>query len=377
MRNREIRDQVVGASESSINAPEGASDRTCQTQSQPLANVQVAESTALGADALLSLAPSSAACFPDLDPAVVTKVALCICTCKRPVGLTRLLEAVAELDFEGHLSVVVVDNDAAAAEGLKVCQGVAPTYRWPLACAVEERRGIPFARNRATALALEQNPDFIAVLDDDERPCRDWLRELLHVQAETGADAVGGPVLPEFAPSAPSWLIDGGFFERSSHPDQAKIGLSSIGNLIAKASCFRAFMPEPFDTRFALTGSEGGIFLRRLAARNYTMRWAAHAHAFEILPPSRANLRWLMRRRFRTGVNSILQKRIFDPGARRELQHILLTIRLLVAGLTYLIIHWRNRTQRTQGMLTMCRALGRAAGHLGVRYSEYRTIHGL
>ena len=35
---------------------------------------------------------------------------------------------------------------------------------------------------------------------------------------------------------------------------------------MARASCFRALMPEPFDTRFALTGGEGGIFFRRCGA---------------------------------------------------------------------------------------------------------------
>ena len=105
---------------------------------------------------------------PTKDPAAIAKVVLCICTSAR--WGSRLLQAVAELDFAGQLAVVVVDNDAAgAAEGLAVCGRMAAGYRWPLTCAPEERRGIPFP-NRAIALALEQDPDFIAALDDDERP---------------------------------------------------------------------------------------------------------------------------------------------------------------------------------------------------------------
>ena len=112
--------------------------------------------------------------LPDQDPAAIAKVVLCICAARWG---SRLLEAVAELDFAGKLAVVVVDNDAAgAAEGLAVCGRMAAAgYRWPLTCAPEERRGIPFARNRAIALALEQDPDFIAALDDDERPSPGWL----------------------------------------------------------------------------------------------------------------------------------------------------------------------------------------------------------
>ena len=316
---------------------------------------------------------------PMVDRAAKAKVVLCICTCKRPVGLERLLEAVAELDFDGQLSVVVVDNDAAgAAEGIAVCTRLAAAgYRWPLACAPEERRGIPFARNRAVALALEQDPDFIAALDDDERPTRGWLREMLRVQAETGADAVGGPVLPEFAPDAPAWLINGGFFGRGgSRADKAEVRLNACGNFMARASCFRALLPEPFDTRFALTGGEGGIFFRRLVAQKCAMRWAAHAVIHETVPPSRATLRWLMQRRFRLGVNMVRRQRVLQPGFGRELYFMMLTMGQLGAGLLFLVINWRQRIRRTRAMLTICKALGRAAGHFGACYSEYRRIHG-
>ena len=313
------------------------------------------------------------------DRAAKAKVVLCICTCKRPVGLERLLEAVAELDFDGQLSVVVVDNDAAgAAEGIAVCTRLAAAgYRWPLYCAPEEHRGISFARNRAVALALEQDPDFIAALDDDERPSRGWLREMLRVQAETGADAVGGPVLPEFAPDTPAWLINGGFFGRGgSRADKAEVRLNACGNFMVKASRVRALMPEPFDTRFALTGGEGGIFFRRLAAQNCTMRWAAHAVIHETVPPSRATLRWLMQRRFRLGVNMVRRQRVLQPGLGRELYFMMLTMGQLGAGLLFLVINCRHRIRRTRAMLTISKALGRAAGHFGARYSEYRRIHG-
>jgi glycosyltransferase involved in cell wall biosynthesis len=324
-------------------------------------------------------APSPATTAPGEGAAASAKVVLCICTCKRPVGLERLLAAVAELDFDGRLSVVVVDNDAAgAAEGVAVCRRAAAAgYCWPLVWAPEERRGIPFARNRAVALALEQNPDFIAALDDDERPSRGWLREMLRVQADTDADAVGGPVLPEFAPDAPAWLVEGGFFGRGgSRPDKAEVRLNACGNFMARASCYRALMPEPFDTRFALTGGEGGIFFRRLAAQSCAMRWAAHAVIHETVPPSRATLRWLMQRRFRLGVNLVRRQRVLQPGLGRELYSLMLAMGQFGTGVIFLVINARQRIRRTRAMLTICKALGRASGHLGASYSEYRRIHG-
>jgi succinoglycan biosynthesis protein ExoM len=384
MTGHDIEQQLAPALDVGVDAAQRPrSDRRPRMRSRPAAGRDDGPGAAGAADAAAHAgkawsAPSPAAASPTKDPAGITKVVLCICTCKRPLGLERLLEAVAELDFDGQLSVVVVDNDAAgAAEGIVVCRRMAAGYRWPLACAPEERRGIPFARNRAVALALEQNPDFIAALDDDERPCRGWLREMLRVQAETGADAIGGPVLPEFAPDAPSWVIEGGFFGRgSSRPDKAEVRLNACGNFMARASCFRALMPEPFDTRFALTGGEGGIFFRRLVAQNCTMRWAAHALIHETVPPSRATLRWLLQRRFRLGVNMVRRQRVLQPGLGRELYFLMLTMGQLGAGLMFFAINARQRIRRTRAMLTISKALGRAAGHLGARYSEYRRIHG-
>jgi succinoglycan biosynthesis protein ExoM len=368
MTSQNIEHQLLPALQSGIDAARRPNLQALRTHSPPAASLPEGAGIA-GATAV----------SPTADPAPIAKVVLCICTCKRPGGLERLLEAVAELDFDGQLSVVVVDNDAAgAAEGLAVCARVAAAgYRWPLTCAPEERRGISFARNRAVALALEQEPDFIAALDDDERPSRGWLREMLRVQAETDADAVGGPVHPEFAPDAPAWLAEGGFFGRGiSRPDKAEVRLADCGNFMARASCFRALMPEPFDTRFALTGGEGGIFFRRLLAKNCTMRWAAQALAHETVPPSRATLRWLMQRRFRLGVNMARRERVLQPGLARELHFMMLTIGQLGAGLMFFAINWRQPNRRRRAILTIAKALGRAAGQSGARYSEYRRIHG-
>jgi hypothetical protein len=48
----------------------------------------------------------------------------------------------------------------------------------------------------------------------------------------------------------------------------------------------------------------------------------------------------------------------------------------LGAGLMFFVINSRQRIRRTRAMLTISKALGRAAGHLGAHYSEYRRIHG-
>ena len=90
-------------------------------------------------------------------------VAVCIITYKRPDGLTRLLKGINALTFRGErpgLRVIVVDNDEAAS-GRKTCDAVQPDLSYKLEYFIEPRRGIPFARNKAVAVAKHM-ADFIA-----------------------------------------------------------------------------------------------------------------------------------------------------------------------------------------------------------------------
>ena len=48
--------------------------------------------------------------------------------------------------------------------------------------------------------------DIVAFLDDDAQAPPQWLAELLTTYAETGATAVGGAPVPEFATARPDWF---------------------------------------------------------------------------------------------------------------------------------------------------------------------------
>ena len=197
----------------------------------------------------------------------MVSVVLCISTCRRPEGLTRLLKAVAALeDVDARLSVVVVENDPGG-QGLEVCRRLAPSYRWPLRCLVEERRGYVFPRNRALAAALEQAPDFIAQLDDDAWPCSRWLAEMLRVQRATDADLVGGPVVAQFACTPPPWLerSDFYFYFNTRRADMARCLPVGDGNVLIRALLLRARMPTPFDPRFNISGGQDLLLFHQLA----------------------------------------------------------------------------------------------------------------
>lgn len=304
-------------------------------------------------------------------------VVLCICTCRRPKGLSRLLSAVADLDFEGELSVVVVENDQLQ-EGLGVCRNLLEkSYRWPLTSVFEKQPGISFARNRAVRVALDQTPDFIAMLDDDEWPSRRWLSELLRVRVLKDADVVGGPVLPIFPPGSGPWSNLAEYYGVDQHrPDAESCVLYASGNFLGRSACLQALMPAPFDPAFARSGGEDLVFFRRLAKRGYRMCWSVHGVVYEEVPSSRMNLEWLKQRQIRRGNLNVIVQRMFAPGAINEGIRVVKTAGLLILSFAFYTVALPHRMSRIHASLLLHKALGKFRGHFGYRYFEYTTIHG-
>src|SRR5919206_4964652 len=119
------------------------------------------------------------------------RVVICVCTCARPRLLAHLLATLERLEPGGldlaELALVVVDNrpDGTARA---VCEAARPRLPFRLAYAEEPEPGISFARNRALAEAMAMGAELVAFVDDDDEPRPDWLRHLLRVHEETGAD---------------------------------------------------------------------------------------------------------------------------------------------------------------------------------------------
>src|ERR1700761_6396551 len=106
------------------------------------------------------------------------RVIICIPTFRRPKMLARLLEAIAALETEAHVGVLVADNDAEIHVGLDLCQSMTG-YRWPLKAVIAKERGIAQVRNVLIEQALATNAEFIAMIDDDEWPDTHWIDRFL------------------------------------------------------------------------------------------------------------------------------------------------------------------------------------------------------
>lgn len=310
------------------------------------------------------------------------RVAVCALTLQRPEGLRRLLGHLAALrtpDPPAEVEVVIVDNDPCAS-ARPVVDRARDEFPWPLRYEVEPRRGIPFARNRAVAVALASGADHVAFIDDDEMPEPGWLDELLRVQRSTGAEVVTGPVVPVFAEPPPRWAVEGRFFERPRFTTGEAIRYARTSNVLIAAGAL-APHPRPFHEGFALSGGSDTHFFMRARLEGRRIVWADEAVVRELVPASRVDPAWLRRRAYRRGTTLSLSLLDLQDTPVRRARRVALGVLevgkgVAAAAVAPFLAGGGGRVGVERGVDRAAFGVGLLAGLAGRRFDEYRTIHG-
>jgi succinoglycan biosynthesis protein ExoM len=228
-------------------------------------------------------------------------ISVCICTFKRPELLKRLLDSLDKQRTEGlfSYSVVVADNDPAES-ARQVVTAFTSTSQLAVTYCTEQQQNIALARNKALQHA---EGDFIAFIDDDEYPGDDWLRDLFKTCDDYGVDGVLGPVEPYFEFDPPAWVKKGRFFDRPTHATGFKISWSEArtGNVLFKRDVLNV-IDVPFRPEFNTAGEDVDFF-RRTMEKGCTFVWCKEAVAYEVVPASRCNRRYLLKRALLRGSN--------------------------------------------------------------------------
>lgn len=306
------------------------------------------------------------------------KIVVAICTYRRPDGLTRLLGHLPALrDADGErpaLDVVVVDNDAAG-EGIAACDALRASYAFPLHASAASGSGISAARNAACTAALALDPDVVAFLDDDEWPAEDWLAELLRVQREHDADAVGGPTRSVFPEGTDPALADIPYYGADmALPDGAPCLLQAGGNFLIRASTLARLAPSFFHADFAHSGSEDLAFFIHLGQLGARMHWAANALAFEDVPADRLAPDWLEHRVVNVANGRVRAAQMLEPGLAATIVRTGKTAGLLVAAELVGLASLVRPSLATRAKLMRWRGRGKLMAHIGrqtVRRESY------
>ncbi len=301
-------------------------------------------------------------------------VSLCIPTFRRPEGLRKLLSHIAELDYQGLLSVIVVDNDADQLAGETVVRAMAPGFPFPLTCIVEPRRGQTYAYNTAFAAGCRvPATDYVAVLDDDEYPAPSWLTEMIAAAIRYEADIVGGPVFPVFEDPG-HWLARSGLYAPRRYVTGRIEMIYGAGSMLIRRDVLALYLDEPFSHAFAFTGGSDYEFFTRCRRDGRSFAWADEARVFETTPRARTTPRWLLLRYFRKGSEATRIDRRYAPGRASAIRRLGAGVGLIVCGLLAVpVVAWRGRASIMAQLLVVARGIGRLAAEFDIFYEEYRS----
>jgi succinoglycan biosynthesis protein ExoM len=192
--------------------------------------------------------------MPDYVGATL-RVAVCICTCKRPTMLQASLASLACQLVTPDLRplIIVIDNEAEP-NNASIAHEAEKTSPYEIAYWHEPRRGIAIARNAALHLALEFGAQWIAFIDDDEIAEPDWLANLmapeyLHISVVAGLRQY---LFPE---DTPRWLLPK---KQRRLVEGSELTTVSTSNVRFSIQLARAGLR--FDESLKLAGGEGQRF---------------------------------------------------------------------------------------------------------------------
>ncbi len=259
-------------------------------------------------------------------------IAVCICTYRRPRLLRKLLNEISRQHKNDSLklAIVVVDNDQDQSAKETVAQFTDHSGIQTLYC-VEPVSNIALARNRAVALA---SADYLAFIDDDEVPSEGWLKKLLATCQRFNVSGVLGPVEPQFEGTPPKWVGRGGFYKRPRHETGFEMSWheARTGNVLIRRDVLRDLSPV-FRPEFGAGGEDQDLF-RRLIERNHRFVWCDEACVWEIIPPHRWKLRFLLTRALLRGKMSLRHPR----HRIRSIGKSILAVPLYIVALPVLLI---------------------------------------
>lgn len=300
---------------------------------------------------------------------------VCVPTYRRPALLARTLASLAAQRTTLSFRVVVVDNDARARQGLAVAQRALAAGPLRGLALLEPEQGNCSAINAALRAARDAFPEAadLLMVDDDEVASPDWLDRMVAAAEAHGADIVGGPVFPLFAPGTrPAVARHPVFF-----PAFARSGsvprIYGSGNFLIRRDALARLADPAFHASFDFLGGGDTDFFLRCSRAGLRSHWAHEARVTEEVAPERTRAGWILRRCLRIGaVNLRVERRQATTRAGRARVHLKSAAALpfgLLRGAATLL-------QTGSPLLASYRplvALGRILASLGIEPQQYRA----
>ncbi|OAF05185.1 glycosyl transferase family A [Bradyrhizobium centrolobii] len=301
-------------------------------------------------------------------------IVVCIPCFRRPQHLRLTLDSLVKQRTPRSFAVIMVENDAARRESAPVAAEFLDDGRLQGLCLVEKRQGNCQAINAAfeTALAVFPAATRFLMIDDDEIASPDWLELMVRTCEATGADVVGGPVLPAFDDDSKPWLARHPVFCPAYDYSGAVPLIHGCGNCLITRAVFARLGGPPFDLRFNFLGGGDADFFARCRDAGMTFHWTAEAVITETEPRSRTRLGWIAQRGLRIGAtNYRVQYKAARSAAARTRVFAAMLVRLPLSLVRAARLLTRSRP--VIAMHPVMLALGGALAAFGVEPQPYEA----
>jgi glycosyltransferase involved in cell wall biosynthesis len=260
--------------------------------------------------------------------------------------------------------VVVVDNDSAQS-GKDVVTSFKKKSIVNIDYYHEPVQNISLARNRAVRNATG---DYIAFIDDDEFPEKDWLINLHKTLIQFNADGVLGPVRSHFENEPPSWISKSKILERHSFKTGTVIPgykYTRTGNVLLNRQLFKT-KEDYFDPGYGRIGGGDAIFFKSMMQNKKAFVWCDEAIVYETVTAERQRRLYYLKRAFTRGV-----------GEAKHLPFLnSLTLKSFIAVCLYTIalpiLFVVNHFLFMKFLIKDCDHLGKLLGYCGIYFVKQR-----
>ncbi len=303
------------------------------------------------------------------ESAFANQVGVCVAvpTYRRPELLAQLLDHIATQSLAGlniTVRIFVLDNDGGRS-GEATVRSRMRGFPFDLNYVAVPDRGLANVRN--AALRIGRNYDLLAMIDDDEWPVEDWLASLVRMQAQTQADVVVGPVIPD----STDWLVKEGFLGLPHPRDGETLDDGYSGNCLLRMASIGDLL---FATKLNFAGGEDQVFFRTMVRDGAKIVFAERAVAWEHVGPERARPMYVVALEFRKGNRLAICDRMVLGTTKATFERMSKGIGLVAIGSIPLlcVIGFRNRISRLRSYCRIARGIGMVAGVFGLMVLSYQ-----
>jgi len=295
---------------------------------------------------------------------------ICIATYKRPELLNKLIASliIQRLNNSIELEVIIIDNDKELSAKI-IYDKFRNNSKTHFVYDMQPVKNISLTRNVAVKKA---KGDYLLFIDDDEYAEKDWVNKLLNSVEKYFADGAFGKVVPYFNFSPPKWIKDCYVFNRNVNQTGQQAAGFYTTNTIIKASLLKN-LEEPFESKYGITGGSDSKLFSSLKLKGAKFINCSEAITYEFIPSERANIKWLIKRVFRTGNNhSRILISLSDNSSFARIQEFFYGSSQSIIALFLAFIYVWHRTKSLSWFLKSISNIGKVFAVFSFHPLEYK-----